>query len=256
MKVQPAHSAASALRARRQLRGFGSWANRLRRFEAWICRHGLLYGLSPGNVAPGEFHARSSRTLPIKTWDGTWTYHPKVVAVTPESVEDLVEILSDEVRFPAPVRPAGSMHSTARMNGDEEGGTMVDMKAMNRILHFTGDTVTVEAGVTYLALAQALKERGITALRHDRDRQRHAWRHGDRRDQGQLLPRRLRSGQFLRNQRAPGHARRQAASEINDRDNPDEMQIIRSSYGLFGIVYEVTIKVRLTTALSPCATTR
>ena len=50
----------------------------------------------------------------IKTWDCTWTYHPKVV-VTPESVEDLVEILVDEVRFPAPVRPAGSMHSTARM---------------------------------------------------------------------------------------------------------------------------------------------
>ena len=57
----------------------------------------------------------------IKTWDGTWTYHPKVL-VTPKSVEDLVEILTDEVRFPSPVRPAGSMHSTARMNGDD-GGT-------------------------------------------------------------------------------------------------------------------------------------
>ena len=82
----------------------------------------------------------------IRTWDGTWTYHPKVL-VTPKSVEDLVEILTDEVRFPSPVRPAGSMHSTARMNGDD-GGTMVDMMAMNRILHFTDDTVTVEAGVT------------------------------------------------------------------------------------------------------------
>jgi FAD/FMN-containing dehydrogenase len=38
--------------------------------------------------------------------------------------------------------------------------------------------------------------------------------------------------------------------EINERDNPEEMQLIRSSYGLFGIVYEVTIKVRPTTALS------
>ena len=95
----------------------------------------------------------------IKTWDGTWTYHPKVVA-TPESVEDIVEILTDEVRFPSPVRPAGSMHSTARMNGDD-GGTMVDMKAMNRILHFTDDTVTVEAGVTHQTLANALKERGL-----------------------------------------------------------------------------------------------
>ena len=95
----------------------------------------------------------------VKTWDGTWTYQPKVVAV-PESADDLVEILADQVRFPAPVRPAGSMHSTARVNGDD-GGTMVDMKAMNRILHFTDDTVTVEAGVTYLTLANALKERGL-----------------------------------------------------------------------------------------------
>ena len=99
------------------------------------------------------------RDVTIKTWDGTWTYHPKVIA-TPESAEDIVEIMVDEVRFPAPVRPAGSMHSTARVNGDD-GGTMVDMKAMNRILHFTGDTVTVEAGVTYIVLANALKDRGL-----------------------------------------------------------------------------------------------
>ena len=32
--------------------------------------------------------------------------------------------------------------------------------------------------------------------------------------------------------------------EITERDNPEEMQLIRSSYGLFGIVYEVTIKVQ------------
>jgi FAD/FMN-containing dehydrogenase len=38
--------------------------------------------------------------------------------------------------------------------------------------------------------------------------------------------------------------------EITERDNPKEMQLIRSSYGLFGIVYEVTIKVRPTTALA------
>ena len=99
------------------------------------------------------------RDITIKSWDGTWTYHPHVL-VTPETVEDIIEILTDEVRFPSPVRPAGSMHSTARMNGDD-GGTMVDMKAMNRILHFTEDTVTVEAGATYLNVSNALKERGL-----------------------------------------------------------------------------------------------
>src|SRR3972149_4687677 len=95
----------------------------------------------------------------IKSWDGTWTYRPKVL-VTPHSVEDLVEIMTNTTRFPAPLRPAGSMHSTARMNGDD-GGTMVDMKGMNRLLRFGEDTVTVEAGVSYLVVSNALKERGL-----------------------------------------------------------------------------------------------
>src|SRR4029078_4055159 len=86
------------------------------------------------------------------------TYHPKVIAA-PESAEDLVEILTDEVRFPSPVSPAGSMPSTARMNR-HDGGTIVDMTKMNRILHFTDDTVTVEAGATYIVVSDALKDRG------------------------------------------------------------------------------------------------
>jgi L-gulonolactone oxidase len=183
----------------------------------------------------------------VKTWDGTWTYHPKVVAV-PESADDLVEILADQVRFPAPVRPAGSMHSTARVNGDD-GGTMVDMKAMNRILHFTGDTVTVEAGVTYLALAQALKERGLQPFVTTEIGNVTIGAMATAATKDSSFP-----GGFgqvssyvtgVRLVTPDGRLR-----EINERDNPDEMQIIRSSYGLFGIVYEVTMRVRPTTSLS------
>jgi FAD/FMN-containing dehydrogenase len=183
----------------------------------------------------------------VKTWDGTWTYHPKVV-VTPKSVEDLVEILTDEVRFSSPVRPAGSMHSTARMNGDD-GGTMVDMKAMNRILHFTDDTVTVEAGATYIVVSNALKERGL---------QFHVTTEIGNVTLGAMATAATKDSSF------PGGFGQISSyvtqvrlvtpdgklKEINERDNPEEMQLIRSSYGLFGIVYEVTIKVRPTTALS------
>jgi L-gulonolactone oxidase len=183
----------------------------------------------------------------IKSWDGTWTYHPHV-RVTPESVEDLVEILTDPVRFPAPVRPAGSMHSTARMNGDE-GGTMVDMEAMNRILHFTDDTVTVEAGVTHMQLAYALKDRGLQpyvtteignvtmaamACAATKDS---SFPGGFGQVSSYVTGVRLVTPQ--------GELR-----EITEAENPKEMQIIRSSYGLFGIIYEVTIKVRPTTAMS------
>jgi L-gulonolactone oxidase len=183
----------------------------------------------------------------IKSWDGTWTYHPRVL-VTPESLEDIVEIIVDQVRFPTPVRPAGSMHSTARMNGDE-GGTMVDMKAMNRILHFTDDTVTVEAGVTHMELAYALKDRGLQpyvtteignttmaamACAATKDS---SFPGGFGQVSSYVTAVRLVTPQ--------GDIR-----EINETEHPKEMQLIRSSYGLFGIIFEVTIKVRPTTAMS------
>jgi FAD/FMN-containing dehydrogenase len=184
----------------------------------------------------------------IKTWDGTWTYHPKVLA-TPETVEDLVEIMADTVRFPTPVRPAGSMHSTARMNGDDEGGTMVDMKAMNRILKFGEDSVTVEAGATYIVVSNALKERGL---------QFHVTTEIGNVTLGAMATAATKDSSFpggygqissyvsaMRFVTPSGDIR-----VINERDNPEEMQVMRSSYGLLGIVYEVTIKVRPTTALS------
>ena len=191
---------------------------------------GLLYGLTPEGRSPGEF-MEIKQDVTIKTWDGTWTYHPKVL-VTPESVEDLVEILSDEVRFPSPVRPAGSMHSTARMNGDD-GGTMVDMKAMNRILHFTDDTVTVEAGATYIVVSNALKERGLQFHVTTEIGNVTLGAMATAATKDFILPRRLRPDQLLCHRRAPGHPRRQAARDHRarqsrgDADHPLELRAVR-----------------------------
>ena len=184
----------------------------------------------------------------VKNWDGTWTYHPRV-KVRPESVEDLVEIMTDTVRFPSPVRPAGSMHSTARMNGDDEGGTMVDMTAMNRILHFTDDTVTVEPGVNHDQLTRALKKRGLQPYVTTEIGNTTIAAFACAATKDSSFP-----GGFgqvssyvvgIRYVTPQGEIR-----EITEADNPKEMQLFRSSYGLFGLIFEVTIKVRPTTALS------
>ncbi len=189
----------------------------------------------------------TKQDVTITSWDGTWTYHPKVL-VTPESVEDIVEIVKSVVRFPSPVRPAGSMHSTARMNGDD-GGTMVDMKGMNRILRFGEDTVTVESGVSYIAVSNALKERGL---------QFHVTTEIGNVTLGAMATAATKDSSFpggfgqissyvseMRYVTPRGDIR-----EINENDHPEEMQVMRSSYGLLGIVFEVTIRVRPTTALS------
>ena len=183
----------------------------------------------------------------IQSWDGTWTYRPKVL-VTPRTPEDIVEIVKSVVRFPSPVRPAGSMHSTARMNGDD-GGTMVDMKAMNRILKFGEDTVTVEGGVSYQTVSDALKERGL---------QFHVMTEIGNVTLAAMATAATKDSSF------PGEygqissyvtAMRFVTPQgdiraISERDHPEEMQVMRSSYGLLGIVFEVTIRVRPTSALS------
>ena len=142
----------------------------------------------------------------IQSWDGTWTYRPKVL-VTPQTAEDIVEIVKSVVRFPSPVRPAGSMHSTARMNGDD-GGTMVDMKAMNRILKFGEDTVTVEGGVSYQTVSNALKERGLQfhVMTEIGNVTLAAMATAATKDS--LLPRRVWADQLLRDRHALRHAAR------------------------------------------------
>ena len=183
----------------------------------------------------------------IQSWDGTWTYRPKVL-VTPQTPEDIVEIVKSVVRFPSPVRPAGSMHSTARMNGDD-GGTMVDMKAMNRILKFGEDTVTVEGGATYQTVSNVLKERGL---------QFHVMTEIGNVTLAAMATAATKDSSFpgeygqissyvtgMRFVTPQGDIR-----EINEREHPEEMQVMRSSYGLLGIVFEVTIRTRPTTALS------
>lgn len=184
----------------------------------------------------------------VHNWDGTWTYRPRVL-VKPRNPQDLVTIMRDKTRFPSPVRPAGSMHSTARMNGDDSGGTMVDMKAMNRIIGFGADTVTVEAGATHLSVAEALKERGLQfyVMTEIGDVTLGAFATAATKDSS--FP-----GEYgqvssyvteLRLVTPKGEIK-----TYSERDNPEEMRLLRSSYGLLGIVFEVTIKVRPTTALS------
>jgi len=183
----------------------------------------------------------------VRNWDGTWTYRPRVL-VTPRKAEDLVAIMRDKVRFPSPVRPAGSMHSTARVNGDD-GGTMVDMKAMNRILRFGADTVTVEAGATHMAVAEALKARGLQFYVMTEIGNVTIGAFATAATKDSSFP-----GEFGQvSSYVTGLRLVTPQGEIKtytEEDNPEEMRLLRSSYGLLGIVFEVTIKVRSTAALS------
>ena len=182
----------------------------------------------------------------VRSWDGTWTYRPKVVA-EPRSAQDIVEIMIDPAQYPSPVRPRGSMHSPARMNGDD-AGTMIDMRAMNRILDIGKDTITVEPGVRHVDAVYALKERGMQlyVMTEIGDVTLGAMATAATKDSS--FP-----GEFGQVSSYVKSVRLVTpAGEIKtytEDDNPEEMRLIRTSYGLLGIVFEITIKVRPTTAL-------
>jgi len=178
--------------------------------------------------------------LTVTNWFGDLVSHPAVI-VDAHSADDIVRVLKDPVAYPSPVRAVGSNHSTAPC-GVAEGGTLIRMK-MNRVLSIRPDAVTVEAGALYRDIALQLLERnlqfhvnteigslsaGSAACAGTKD----ASMPGEYGQVGSyvsgvkmVLP----SGDLV---------------EFTEAANPDVMKQIRCSYGTFGIIYEVTFRVR------------
>jgi FAD/FMN-containing dehydrogenase len=175
----------------------------------------------------------------VTNWFGDLVSHPAVI-VDAHSVDDIIKVLKEPATYPAPVRAVGSNHSTTRC-GVADTGTLIRMK-MNRILAIGADTLTAEAGATHFQMARALKRKqlqfyvnteigsltaGSAACAGTKD----ASFAGEFGQVGSyvigmklVLP----SGDLL---------------EVTDAQ-PELMQLFRSSYGTFGIVYEVTFRVR------------
>src|SRR5947209_2549488 len=178
--------------------------------------------------------------LTITNWFGDLTSHPRAM-VEASSVDDIVAILQDPARYPAPVRAVGSNHSTAPC-GVAEGGTLIRMSKLNRILNIEADSVTVQAGAIAIDIAHELEKRnlqfyvnteigslpaGSAACAGTKD----ASMPGEFGQVGSyitgvkmVLP----SGNLL---------------EVTDAQ-PELMQQVRSCYGTFGVIYEITYKVR------------
>jgi len=187
-------------------------------------------------------------TNTVTNWFGNIVSHPQVI-VDANTVDDIVAVMKDPATYPSPVRAVGSNHSTAPC-GVAEGGTLIRMK-MNQVLNISPGsnppTLTVQAGATHLQMAKTLQAQnlqfyvnteigslsaGSASCAGTKD----ASFDGEYGQVGSyvigvkmVLP----SGDLF---------------EVTEAAQPDLMQLVRSSYGLFGVVYEVTYQVR---ALTP-----
>lgn len=181
----------------------------------------------------------------VTNWFGDLVSHPQVI-VDANRVQDIVDVMKNPEKYPSPVRAVGSNHSTAPC-GVAEGGTLIRMR-MNRVLSISADTLTVEAGATHLNMAQQLEQQklqfyvnteigslsaGSAACAGTKD----ASMPGEYGQVGSyiigvkmVLP----NGDLL---------------EVTEAKQPDLMQKVRSSYGLFGVIYEVTYRIRALTPL-------
>jgi hypothetical protein len=175
----------------------------------------------------------------VTNWFGNITSHPAVI-VEAASVDDIVAVLKDPVRYPAPVRAVGSNHSTSAC-GTADGGTLIQMSKMNAV-QIAGDTVTAQGGAIYIDIAQELAKQNLQFYVNTEIGSLSAGSAAccgtkDASMPGELgqvnsyvssIKMVLPSGELL---------------EVTD-DQTEQMQLARSSYGTFGIVYEATFRVK------------
>ncbi len=182
-----------------------------------------------------------SRVIDPKGADSSGIYRRPRLALKLKRFEDLPSLLSKPKSYPTPIRMVGADYSQTRCVGGD-GGTTVDTSALDRILEFGETTVRAQAGVRVSTLVKALAERG------------------------QELPLTPEMGQISLGAMAvstlpqPSYAEGMAQMSscisevklitpqgkqmtVTDRER-DLMRVLRSSFGLLGIVHEVVVRVR------------
>jgi FAD/FMN-containing dehydrogenase len=155
--------------------------------------------------------------------------------------EDLPGILAKTKNYPSPVRMVGADYSQTRCVGGD-GGTTVDSAGLNKILEFGETFVRAQAGVRVGTLVQALAERGLE------------------------LPLTPEMGQISLGAAAVTTLPQASFDEgvaqlsscvveikmitpqgkqmvVSERQR-DLMRVLRSSFGLLGVVHEVVLRVR------------
>ncbi len=178
----------------------------------------------------------------IRNYDGSITTTPTQL-VLPETVEEIQAVLRDTSTYPSPVRAKGSYHSLTPCASSD--GTIVDMSRMQRIVEVdpSNNVLTAQAGVHIIDAARELQKfdrqlmtnieignmtLGAAACCHSKDAL-------DGVEFGQV------SSYVTRIKWVTPTGELAEASEA---ENPALLRLVRSSYGLCGIVYEVTLRIK------------
>ncbi|HEY1766618.1 MAG TPA: FAD-binding protein [Terracidiphilus sp.] len=183
----------------------------------------------------------------IVNYDGSIAFSPQQV-VYPTTVAEIQAVLRDAAQYPAPVRAMGSYHSLTPCASTS--GTIVDLGKMAQVMAIDAAslTMTAQAGLQVIDAAKVLRTRGLqlmtnieignmrlgsAACCHSKDAL-------DGIQFGQF------SSYVIEIKWVAPDGSLHSVSETGD---PELLRKMRSSYGLAGIVYEVTLKIKPMEAL-------
>jgi FAD/FMN-containing dehydrogenase len=173
-------------------------------------------------------------------WEGSAISRPMLV-VKPERISELIEIMKSQTKYPSPVRAVGFQHSITRC-AVADGGTLVDMRHFNRILEFGQGHVRVQAGIRIYDLVKALDSRGLQLCACPEFGDISAGSVAC--TSNRYISSRGILGQLSSTVVAMKLVTPQGAKLDITAKQPDMLNVMRSSFGLMGIVYEVTFAVR------------
>jgi len=165
----------------------------------------------------------------------------KVVTVEPKSADEIAAVLTDPERYPTPVRPVGSGSSTTRA-ARVACGTLMDMTRLNQVLGMTKRTVTVQAGMHLRELDEYLAEDGYELIGACSDRNRTVGGAISSPTMGVLNDMEVRqfAAGVVSLTLINGRGRK---VEVTQRTK-DLLSLVRTSYGLLGIIYSATLRIR------------
>jgi len=178
----------------------------------------------------------------LTSYDGGVVSNPQRL-VRPQSIDEIQAILRDPAQFPSPVRAMGSFHSLTPCAASP--GTIVDMSGLRQVQRIDREsmTMTAQAGLQSIDAAAALRASGLqfrlnpeignmtlgsAACCHSKD------------SLGAVEYGQASSYLTVMKWVSPGGELREASDE----DEPALLEILRSSYGLGGILHEVTFRIQ------------
>ena len=173
--------------------------------------------------------------------DSSGTYRRPRLVMRLKRFEDIPLILSRSKVYPTPVRMVGADYSQTRCVGGD-GGTTVDTGGLDRILEFDENSVRAQAGVRVSTLVRALDERGLELPLTP--------------EMGQISLGAVAVTTLPQPSYEAGMAQLSSCVTemkvitpqgkqmvVTERER-DLMRVLRSSFGLLGVVHEMVLRVR------------